>query len=90
MNETPKELEKPQTAMFYSISATQKGLSQIELGNYLIKRVVRTLQSEFSSKTEDGETSLKEFCTLSPIPVIIKCSPIYYLRRVLEIGFVDI
>nr|CAD7394593.1 unnamed protein product [Timema cristinae] len=34
-------------AIFYSISSTQKGLQGIELGNYLIKRVVRELQAEF-------------------------------------------
>lgn len=48
------------TAIFYSITSTQRGLTGIELGNYLIKRVVRELQSEFPKMTQ--------FSTLSPIP----------------------
>nr|CAD7446365.1 unnamed protein product [Timema bartmani] len=47
-------------AIFYSISSTQKGLQGIELGNYLIKRVVRELQAEFPL--------VNQFSTLSPIP----------------------
>ncbi|XP_013413971.1 malonyl-CoA decarboxylase, mitochondrial [Lingula anatina] len=48
------------TAIFYSITSTQKGLQGIELGNYLIKRVVQELQSEFSQ--------IQQFASLSPIP----------------------
>src|SRR3546814_12052033 len=48
------------TAIFYSISNTQKGLKQISFGDYLIKRVVQTLSREFPR--------LKIFPTLSPIP----------------------
>src|SRR3546814_177456 len=48
------------TAIFYSISNTQKGLKQISFGDYLIKRVVQTLSHEFPR--------LKIFATLSPIP----------------------
>src|SRR3546814_9275501 len=48
------------TAIFYSISNTQKGLKQISFGDYLIKRVVQTLSREFPR--------LKIFATLSPIP----------------------
>uniref|UniRef100_T1JCC3 Malonyl-CoA decarboxylase C-terminal domain-containing protein n=1 Tax=Strigamia maritima TaxID=126957 RepID=T1JCC3_STRMM len=48
------------TAIFYSITSTQKGLQGIELGNYLIKRVVRQLQVEFPQMTQ--------FSSLSPIP----------------------
>eukprot|EP00002_Diphylleia_rotans_P023390 TRINITY_DN4601_c0_g1_i1.p1 TRINITY_DN4601_c0_g1~~TRINITY_DN4601_c0_g1_i1.p1 ORF type:complete len:542 (+),score=103.70 TRINITY_DN4601_c0_g1_i1:60-1685(+) len=47
-------------AIFYSISATQKGLRNIDLGNFLIKRVVMTLKEEFPD--------LQNFATLSPIP----------------------
>lgn len=47
-------------AIFYSISSTQRGLQGIELGNYLIKRVVRELQAEFPR--------VDQFSTLSPIP----------------------
>lgn len=39
-----EEVEKINTAIFYSISSTQTGLQGVELGNYLIKRVVRELQ----------------------------------------------
>lgn len=48
------------TAIFYSISSAQKGLSGISLGNFLIKRVVSALSSEFPG--------LKTFATLSPMP----------------------
>jgi malonyl-CoA decarboxylase len=46
-------------ATFYSIT-TQRGLSGINLGNFLIKRVVRDLKKEFPQ--------IKTFATLSPIP----------------------
>ncbi|CAL8109982.1 unnamed protein product [Orchesella dallaii] len=52
------------TAIFYSITSTQKGLTGIELGNYLIKRVVRELQSEFPKMTQ--------YSSLSPIPGFTK------------------
>src|SRR3546814_16808211 len=48
------------TAIFYSISNTQKGLKQISFGDYLIKRVVQTLPREFPK--------LRILATLSPIP----------------------
>ncbi|MBE0648664.1 MAG: malonyl-CoA decarboxylase [Bacteroidales bacterium] len=48
------------TAIFYSISNTQKGLAGISYGNFLIKRVVENLSSELPN--------LKTFATLSPIP----------------------
>jgi len=48
------------TAIFYSISNTQKGLGGISFGNFLIKRVAATLSQEFRN--------LKTFATLSPIP----------------------
>ncbi|BFZ09639.1 hypothetical protein BsWGS_12678 [Bradybaena similaris] len=47
-------------AVFYSITSTQKGLQGIEMGNYLIKSVVRRLQEEFPH--------LQQFSSLSPIP----------------------
>src|SRR3546814_19830720 len=47
------------TAIFYSISNTQKGLKQISFGDYPIKRVVQTLSREFPR--------LKIFATLTPI-----------------------
>ncbi len=48
------------TAIFYSISNAQKGLSGISFGNFLIKKVVETLSAEFPR--------LKTFATLSPMP----------------------
>ncbi|XP_054707075.1 malonyl-CoA decarboxylase, mitochondrial-like isoform X2 [Uloborus diversus] len=59
----PETLEDPrkiQAAIFYSITSTQKGLHGIELGNQLIKKVVREVQAEFPH--------IKQFSTLSPIP----------------------
>lgn len=46
--------------IFYSISAAQKGLQGIDLGNYLIKSVVKELRKEFRK--------MEVFSTLSPIP----------------------
>ena len=48
------------TAIFYSISNCQPGLSGISFGNFLIKRVVEELSIEFRA--------LKTFATLSPAP----------------------
>uniref|UniRef100_A0A7S1BP46 Malonyl-CoA decarboxylase C-terminal domain-containing protein n=1 Tax=Corethron hystrix TaxID=216773 RepID=A0A7S1BP46_9STRA len=48
-------------AIFYSINATSQGLSGIDLGEILIKRVVRHLQSE-------PNLDVQQFATLSPIP----------------------
>nr|KAG5708897.1 hypothetical protein BaRGS_009306 [Batillaria attramentaria] len=59
----PFEEEDPAqitTAVFYSITSTHRGLQGVEMGNYLIKRVVRELQSEFPH--------LSQFSSLSPIP----------------------
>ncbi|MCM1001811.1 malonyl-CoA decarboxylase [Wolbachia pipientis] len=52
------------TAIFYSISNTQVGLSGISLGNFLIKRVVEKLSQELKS--------IKTYATLSPIPGFTK------------------
>lgn len=48
------------TAIFYSISNTQKGLLGISFGHFLIKRVADDLSHEFSN--------IQTFATLSPIP----------------------
>ncbi len=48
------------TAIFYSISNCQKGLAGISFGNFLIKRAVDLLATEFRN--------LKQFATLSPMP----------------------
>ncbi|XP_054856438.1 malonyl-CoA decarboxylase, mitochondrial [Eublepharis macularius] len=59
-----ENLNKISTAIFYSISLTQQGLQGVELGTYLIKRVVKELQVEFPQ--------VKVFSTLSPIPGFTK------------------
>ncbi|KAK3577387.1 hypothetical protein CHS0354_032235 [Potamilus streckersoni] len=48
------------TAVFYSITSTQRGLQGVDLGNYLIKKVVRSLQAEFPR--------IYQFSSMSPIP----------------------
>ncbi|XP_053175001.1 malonyl-CoA decarboxylase, mitochondrial [Scomber japonicus] len=55
-----EDVNKVNSAIFYSISSTQAGLQGVELGNYLIKKVVRELQSEFPH--------MAQFSSLSPIP----------------------
>lgn len=47
-------------ALFYSISSTQPGLSGINLGKFLIKRVVKLVKREMPH--------ISTFSTLSPIP----------------------
>ncbi|XP_047452853.1 malonyl-CoA decarboxylase, mitochondrial [Mugil cephalus] len=58
--DSEEDVNKINSAIFYSISSTQAGLQGVELGNYLIKRVVRELQSEFPH--------MAQFSSLSPIP----------------------
>lgn len=53
-------IKEANTAIFYSISNAQKGLSGISFGNFLIKRVVDKLSHEMKQ--------LKHFSTLSPVP----------------------
>ncbi|KAJ9529810.1 hypothetical protein QJQ45_022240 [Haematococcus lacustris] len=50
----------PTVAAFYSISATQPGLSGVDLGHALIQRVAHNIQAEFPSVTQ--------LVTLSPLP----------------------
>jgi malonyl-CoA decarboxylase len=52
--------ERARTAVFYSISNTQRGLGGISFGNFLIKQVVEELQRELPK--------LDTFVTLSPAP----------------------
>lgn len=52
------------TAVFYSINATQHGLRGIELGNFLIKRVVKEVLRT--------SPNIRTFCTISPIPGLAK------------------
>jgi malonyl-CoA decarboxylase len=57
----PKDAD---TAIFYSISNCQRGLAGISFGNFLIKRAVNTLSTEYRN--------IKQFATLSPIPGLRK------------------
>ncbi len=52
--------EDADTAIFYSISNAQRGLSGVSFGDFLIKQVVDDLSHELPN--------LKTFATLSPIP----------------------
>ncbi len=54
------DLNKADSAIFYSISNCQEGLAGVSFGNFLIKRVVADLVTDLPG--------LKNFATLSPIP----------------------
>ncbi len=56
----PMDPDEANTAIFYSISNTQRGLNGISFGSFLIKQVVDELQR--------AHPKLKRFATLSPIP----------------------
>ena len=72
------EIENDQinTAVFYSISNCQNGLSGISFGNFLIKKVAHELRQEI-----DG---LDNFLTLSPLPGLMRwlenSAPLAYER----------
>ncbi|MCP8939076.1 malonyl-CoA decarboxylase [Alsobacter sp. SYSU M60028] len=57
---TPLPAKDATTAVFYSISNTQKGLAGVSFGHFLIKQVAEDLQRELPN--------LKTFVTLSPVP----------------------
>ena len=54
------EAQAADTATFYSISSTQKGLAGVDLGNFLIKQVAHKVLAEFPG--------VQSLVTLSPIP----------------------
>ncbi len=54
------EVDRARTAVFYSISNCQRGLSGVSLGNFLIKQVVEEIRRELPK--------LATFVTLSPAP----------------------
>jgi malonyl-CoA decarboxylase len=56
----PVPVERARTAVFYSISNTQRGLGGISFGSFLIKQVVEELRRELPK--------LDHFVTLSPVP----------------------
>jgi len=57
-------VERARTAVFYSISNTQKGLGGISFGSFLIKQVVEELRRELPK--------LENFVTLSPVPSFVQ------------------
>jgi malonyl-CoA decarboxylase len=56
----PVQVDRARTAVFYSISNTQRGLGGISFGSFLIKQVVEELRRELPK--------LENFVTLSPVP----------------------
>jgi malonyl-CoA decarboxylase len=56
----PVAIERARTAVFYSISNTQRGLGGISFGSFLIKQVAEELRRELPK--------LENFVTLSPVP----------------------
>lgn len=56
----PAEPRLADTAVFYSISNCQPGLSGISFGNFLIKQVIDAISAELSQ--------VSTFATLSPVP----------------------
>jgi len=60
----PVAIDRARTAVFYSISNTQRGLGGISFGNFLIKQVVEELRRELPK--------LDTFVTLSPVPNFIQ------------------
>ena len=57
-------IDEINTAVFYSISNCQDGLSGISFGNFLIKKVAHKLKQEIQG--------LKTFVTLSPVPGLMR------------------
>ncbi len=57
----PGDLDDAKTAVFYSISNCQRGLSGVSFGHFLIKQVVEEISRELPR--------LSNFVTLSPVPL---------------------
>ena len=70
------DLQGANSAIFYSISNCQEGLSGISFGNSLIKQVVQDLSREMPH--------LKTFVTLSPIPGLTKWIKDVGLEKLVE------
>ena len=60
LTRAPIRAEEADTAVFYSISNTQRGLAGVSFGNFLIKQVVEELKAE--------RPNIRTFVTLSPVP----------------------
>ena len=63
-NRAPEQAGRARTAVFYSISNCQEGLTGVSFGNFLIKQVVEELRRELPK--------LDQFVTLSPVPGLMK------------------
>jgi malonyl-CoA decarboxylase len=72
----PVPVERARTAVFYSISNTQRGLGGISFGNFLIKQVVEELRRELPK--------LENFVTLSPVPGFMP-----WLKRASDVPVTD-
>lgn len=59
-HDPPTPEAEASTALFYSISSTQPGLAGINLGKFLIKRVIHLVKKDMPN--------ISNFATLSPIP----------------------
>ncbi len=73
---SPVPVERARTAVFYSISNTQKGLGGISFGSFLIKQVVEELRRELPK--------LDTFVTLSPVPGFMQ-----WLKQVEDVAVTD-
>ncbi|MBU6461697.1 MAG: malonyl-CoA decarboxylase [Bradyrhizobium sp.] len=60
----PVPIDRARTAVFYSISNTQRGLGGVSFGSFLIKQVAEELQRELPK--------LENFVTLSPVPGLMQ------------------
>ena len=60
VNGEPVDIQQPTTAVFYSISNCQRGLTGVSFGNFLIKQVAEEIAREYPKLTR--------FVTLSPVP----------------------
>jgi malonyl-CoA decarboxylase len=69
-------VERARTAVFYSISNTQRGLGGISFGSFLIKQVVEELRRELPK--------LENFVTLSPVPGFMQ-----WLKRAADVPVSD-
>jgi malonyl-CoA decarboxylase len=70
---TPIDPREATTAAFYSISNTQRGLTGVTFGSFLIKQVVEEISRELPNLTT--------FVTLSPVPIFRE-----WLRGELQAG----
>lgn len=69
-------VERARTAVFYSISNTQRGLGGISFGSFLIKQVVEELRRELPK--------LDNFVTLSPVPGFVQ-----WLKQATDVPVAD-